>query len=407
MPNYINVSELNQYIAQLFEYDEILHNFWLKGEIIGFKRYQQSGHLYFNLKDKQSMVSCVMFRSRARGLRFIPEDGMEVLVRGSVALYARQGRYQVYVEEMQPFGLGEIYQQLEKLKSRLAKAGYFDPEHKQELPRMARRIGVVSSQDGAALRDILRILKQRDPGVEVVFAHSSVQGVEAPAELAQAVAMLNEYGQVDIIIVGRGGGSLEDLMAFNSEEVVRAIYESDIPVISAVGHEVDVTLSDLAADARAATPTQAAQMAVPELSRLQSDLQQMNERLQFLMEQFLAAQQESLDRMMRHPLWREPAILLQQQADQLSRYQDALKQSMQLYYKERWHELTLAAQALDRLSPLQVLARGYAILSRGEHVVRSVQELEIGDKIEAVLRDGILKLTVEGKEGGEHGTDQL
>lgn len=405
LPDYLTVSDLNGYIAQLFEHDEILHNFWLKGEISGFKRYQQSGHIYFSLKDDRSMISCVMFKSRASRLRFTPEDGMEVLLRGSVALYAQQGRYQVYVEEMQAFGLGEIYHYLEKLKARLAQEGYFDPAHKQNLPRMARRIGVVSSQDGAALRDILRVLKQRYPGIEVVIAHSSVQGAEAPAELARAIRALNEYADIDLIIVGRGGGSLEDLMAFNSEEIVRAIYESGIPVISAVGHEVDVTLADLVADLRAATPTQAAQLAVPEFSRLQADVNRLTERLQFLMERLLAGKQENLEQLMRRSLWKEPQALLQEKAYRLAGNVEALQRAMDNYSKERGHELALTAQALHRLSPLQVLARGYSILSTDQHVLSSVEDVSNGDRVKATLADGTLKLIVEEKVRGHNETN--
>jgi Exodeoxyribonuclease VII large subunit (EC 3.1.11.6) len=272
MQEFLTVSALNQYINRLLENDELLQDCWLKGEISGCKLYQQSGHLYFTLKDEESAVSCVMFKSRVRSLKFKPQDGQEVLLRGSLAVFGRQGRYQVYVQEMQPYGVGGILLLLERLKKDLESRGYFAPEKKQALPALANRIGIVTSQDGAALRDMVRILRQRHRRVDIILVHSAVQGAEAPRELARGIALLNRFAQVDIIIVGRGGGALEDLMAFNTEEVVKAIYESQIPVISAVGHEIDFTLADWAADLRAATPSQAAQLAVPDMSVLEQEL---------------------------------------------------------------------------------------------------------------------------------------
>src|SRR5665647_3867265 len=247
MQEFITVSALNEYIGGVLEADPILQGIWVKGEISGFRLYQQSGHMYFTLKDGDAAVSCVMFRSRAQGLKFKPEDGMEVLLFGSIAVFTKQGKYQLYVDTMQPFGAGALFLQLEKLKRELDLGGYFSLEKKKPLPGMATRIGVVTSQDGAALRDILKVLNQRNLATQVVIVHSSVQGLDAPQELAEGVRMLNAYAEVDLIIIGRGGGSFEDLMAFNSREVVEAIFESSIPIISAVGHEVDISLADLAA----------------------------------------------------------------------------------------------------------------------------------------------------------------
>ncbi|MEA4923950.1 MAG: exodeoxyribonuclease VII large subunit [Syntrophomonadaceae bacterium] len=398
MQDYITVGMLNTYITRLLDHDAHLQNFWLKGEISGFRFYQQSGHSYFTLKDEEAAVSCVMFRSRGQQLNFKPEEGMEVLLRGYVSVFARQGKYQVYVEEMQLYGTGGLYLYLEQLKARLAAEGYFAPERKKEIPRLVHRVGVVTSQDGAALHDIMRVIRQRHPGVEVILSHSSVQGPEAPRELAQAVQALNDYGQVDIIIVGRGGGSLEDLMAFNSEELVQAIYHSRIPIISGVGHEVDYSLSDLAADLRAATPTQAAQLAVPDYSLLYKELAGLNTRMMRFMQRILASREERLDRCMMKKVWREPGLLLRKQQNLHSELEQRLKNAMDGIIKDKNHHLALAAAGLDNLSPLKVMGRGYAILSQDKKIIKDISDIEIGDELQADLANGRLQLLIKGKE---------
>lgn len=398
MRKFITVTELNRYIQAQFDSDDNIQNFWLKGEISGFKLYQQSGHMYFTLKDENSAISSVMFKSRVSRLKFKPEDGMEVLIRGSIAVFAKQGRYQMYAEEMHPYGVGELFLYLEQLKTRLADEGYFKTEKKKEIPRMVNRVGVVTSQDGAALRDILRVLRQRHPAVEVVIAHSSVQGLEAPRELARGIELLNEYAQVDLIIVGRGGGSLEDLMAFNSEEIVKAIYNSTIPVISAVGHEVDITLSDLTADLRAATPTQAAQYAVPDFTQLQKDIEILNKRMSRLMDRNLSLREELLDKIMMKKVWKEPGLLLEKQEQGLRDKEKALAQIMEKVLSDQRYKVALAAGALDNLSPLKVMARGYSILNKDRKIIKSIKELQTGDRLQARLIDGELDLELKGKE---------
>jgi len=395
--DHITVGMLNAYITRILDNDEILQNFWLKGEISGFRLYQQSGHIYFTLKDEDAAVSCVMFKSKSQGLKFQPEDGQEVLLRGSVSVFARQGKYQVYVEEMQPYGRGGIFQYLEKLKARLAAEGMFAPEKKKEIPRMANRVGVVTSQDGAALRDIIKVLRQRHAGVEVVVAHSSVQGVEAPRELARAIELLNEYGEVDIIIIGRGGGSLEDLMAFNSEEVVYAIFHSLIPVISAVGHEVDFSLADLAADLRAATPTHAAQLAVPDYGILQKDLDNLNARMVRFARRTLSNREERLDRIMMKKVWREQ-LFSNKKEELLEDKKRRLARAMEEAIKEKSHQLAIAASGLDNLSPLKVLGRGYAILRRGKQVIKDINNVEIGEELQVTISNGQMQALIKGKE---------
>lgn len=398
MQEFLTVTVLNRYINQLLENDELLQDCWLKGEISGCKLYQQSGHLYFTLKDEESAVSCVMFKSRARSLKFKPQDGQEVLLRGSLAVFGRQGRYQVYVQEMQPFGVGGLLLLLERLKKDLESRGYFAVENKKQLPALANRIGIVTSQDGAALRDMVRILKQRHRRVDIVLVHSAVQGAEAPRELARAIALLNRYGQVDIIIVGRGGGALEDLMAFNTEEVVKAIYESQIPVISAVGHEIDFTLADLAADLRAATPSQAAQLAVPDMSSLEQELLNRQKRMQRALERRLAYWDESLDRIMSKKLWQEPEVLLKDKWATLQANREALIKLTQDKLKEQGSRFALAARSLDNLSPLKVLDRGYAVVSREGHIVKNGSEAQVGDHLTVALNDADLHVVVESKE---------
>lgn len=398
MNPYLSVSELNQYIAGLLDQDLFLRDFWLKGEISGFKLYQQSGHLYFTLKDEDSSISAVMFRSRARRLDFQPENGMEVLVRGSVSVFAPQGRYQMYVEEMEPFGIGGVYLFLEQLKEKLQQKGYFDVDRKKPLPAYARRIGVVTSQDGAALRDILRVLRQRHRGVDVVLVHSAVQGAEAPEQIARGIKLLNLYGQVDLIIVGRGGGSFEDLMPFNSEEVVRAIYESDLPVISAVGHEVDTTLADLAADIRAATPTQAAQLAVADLEQLNRDLNQLEQRLTRVMQRRLQQQNEVLDRLMMKRAWQRPQQMVQQYQQDCENLTLRLQKAVRDRINEAGNRLTMAVTGLDRLSPLKVMQRGYAVVHNKEGIIYSVENVQPGDCVSISLLDGEVQAQVKQKE---------
>lgn len=398
MQEFFTVTGLNQYINRMLENDDLLQDCWLKGEITGCKLYQQSGHLYFTLKDEASAVSCVMFKSRARLLKFKPRDGQEVLLRGNLAVFGRQGRYQVYAQEMQPYGDGGLLLLLERLKKDLESRGYFAPEKKKRLPALANRIGIVTSQDGAALRDMVRILQQRHRRVDIVLVHSAVQGTDAPMELAQGLALLNRYAEVDIIIIGRGGGALEDLMAFNTEEVVKAIYESQIPVISAVGHEIDFTLADLAADVRAATPSQAAQLAVPDMSSLEQELLKMQKRMQRSIERGLDYWDESLDRIMSKKFWHQPEALLIDKKDILQANREALIKLTGDKLKEQLARFSLAARSLDTLSPLKVLDRGYAVVSKEGHILRSGRETQIGDRLTVALSDSDLEVVVCNKE---------
>lgn len=398
MKDFITVSELNEYIDNLLSEDLFLRNFWLKGEISGFRLYQQSGHMYFNLKDKDSTVNCVMFKSRARKVKFPLEDGMEILLRASVAVFARQGRYQVYVEEMQPYGLGGLYLELEKLKQKLATKGYFDAENKQAIPQMPHCIGIVTSQDGAALRDILKVLRQRNKGIKILLVHSAVQGEDAARELAEGIRLLNEHAEAELIIIARGGGSLEDLMAFNSEKVVRAINESNIPLISAVGHEVDFSLSDLAADLRAATPTQAAQMAVPDISILKEEIIKSRQRLERAISRKIQYNSELLDRIMMKKVWKESGAMLAGKENLLLELNKNLLRAIKGKQREKEQELSLLAAGLDALSPLKLMQRGYAAVLKDSYLLRDGDAVEVGDELQVALWNAKLEVEVKTKE---------
>jgi exodeoxyribonuclease VII large subunit len=396
---FVTVSELNEYISRLVSNDEFLHDFWLKGEISGFKYYRQSGHMYFSLKDEDTCISCVMFKSRVRFLDFVPEEGMEVLLRGNAAVFAKQGKYQVYVEEMQPFGLGGLFLELEKLRRRLDAQGYFAPERKKPIPAAISRVGVVTSQDGAAIRDILRVIKQRHRGAQVVIVHSAVQGIEAPGEIAEGIRQLNKYRDVEVIIVGRGGGSFEDLMAFNSEEVVKAIYESAIPIISAVGHEVDYCLADMAADLRAATPTQAAQLAVSDYSELENQLTDYQQRLQRAMDRCISYRSEILDRIMLNRIWRQPRTMVEKREQSLNDLKRFMNKAISDIIKDKSNRFSLAITGLDARSPLKVMQRGYSVMQKGRAVLKSVDDVEVGEQLQVLLQDGNVDVKVLGKEG--------
>jgi len=396
--SYLTVSELNSYINELFYNDLFLQNIIVIGEISGLKVYQQSGHIYFTLKDENSVLNCVMFKRKSANLTFKPENGMEVIVKGRVAVYDKQGRYQLYAEEMHLSGQGGMYIYLEQLKQRLEQQGYFAPEKKKSLPAFVQRVGVVSSQEGAALRDIIKVLRERNPGVEIIVAHSSVQGEQAPGELAQALNLLNEYGNLDVIIIGRGGGSFEDLMAFNSEEVVKAVYNSRIPVISAVGHEIDFSLCDLAADVRAATPTQAAQLAVQDIKQLSMQLKAIETAMIKAIGRFLSIKAENLDRIMLKDIWQKGDSLLAVANNELTMLQNRMSEAIKKKYSEVANQYRLQAEKLNALSPCRILKRGYAVVKKDQKIIASIDSAQIGDTLRIILNDGFFEVEVKDKE---------
>ena len=392
----LTVRELTAYLKNIIEQDLALGNIWVRGEISNFKDHS-SGHLYFTLKDEASSLRCIMFRSRRERLVFMPENGMKVLSRGAISVYEREGQYQLYVEELQPDGVGALHLAFEQLKNRLALEGLFDQACKQTIPVLPRKIGIVTSPDGAALKDLLRVIRKRFPPARILLAPSAVQGAGAPAQIARALQLLNRQGDVDVIIVGRGGGSLEELWAFNTEEVARAVFASRIPVISAVGHETDVTIADLVADCRAATPSQAGELAVPVWENLIHDLDQCFLRLEKGLSRKIDFERERLAWLARRPCLTRPGFVLGQQQGQLQDLKRKLKQSLGQYLGREKSVLGLLAGKLDALSPLQILSRGYSIcyLYPGDTIVTRADAVSAGNRVEVGLAQGRLLCTVD------------
>lgn len=396
------VSELNSYIKNKIEEDSRLNNLWIKGEISNYKAHS-SGHIYFVLKDTGSSVRCVMFRSRAFALRFEPQHGMHVIIRGYLSVYERDGNYQVYVEEMQPDGVGALHLAFEQLKNKLEKEGLFDPQHKKPLPFLPRKIGVVTSATGAVWQDIQKVVFARFPNTNLVLAPAAVQGENAPDEIARGIRVLNKMPDIDLIIVGRGGGSLEELWAFNTEVVARAIYNSKVPIISAVGHQTDFTIADFVSDQRAATPSAAAEMAVP----VQEDLIKMIDFWLSRMEKAalsrMALGRQRLAYLSKSTVLNNPDRMIR---DKIQHF-DALKQSLERNTTEKIKELRsrfiMLAEKMDMLSPLTTLSRGYSICRKmGEkRVITSASQVNDNDLVEVILAKGSLTCQVRTKgEGG-------
>lgn len=394
MSKVVTVSELTKYLTTLIAGDSALRNLAVTGEISNFKRYG-SGHCYFNLKDRQAIIPCVMFRSSAQRLRFLPQDGLQVIAAGRVAVYAEGGRYQLYVENMAPKGVGDLALAFEQLKERLAEEGLFDAAYKKPLPLYPRKIGIVTSASGAVLRDIYRVSKRRFPAVQLVLKPVQVQGRGAAEQIAAAIGFFNACYPVDVLIVGRGGGSLEDLWAFNEEVVVRAIFKSAIPVISAVGHETDFTLADFVADQRAATPSQAAELAVRDAGEIAGQLQNIRARLANALKGKLAGERARLQGLLDRPVLKQPEIMLAGKRQQLDFLRNALLKNSQRQLMERKRRTEHLVDKLEMVNPVRVLRRGYAIGSRADGgILTTVQGVQTGENIQVRLADGILHATV-------------
>lgn len=398
LPKIWTVAELTAEISQTLNENPDFNNCWVSGEISNYKNHRPSGHWYFTLKDESSSLKAVMFRSRAERVRFAPQDGMKVLVRGNIRIYERDGNVQVYVDEIQPSGVGALYLAYEQLKQRLAQEGLFDPGRKQSIPRHPRRVGIVTSPTGAAIRDIIKVMQRRNPNISWVLAPAAVQGELAPIEVAQAIERLNRYGNVDVLIVGRGGGSLEELWAFNTEVVARAIVASGIPVISAVGHETDVTIADLVADLRAPTPSAAAELAVPVLQELKSDLKELEIRLHTLMQAQILRKRQKVEGLagigpLSNPFWR-----IAQNRQRLDSLSERLEQGMTRFVSDKNGILKLLATKLDLLSPLAILGRGYSLTYGPKgHVLHSSEDVNIGEHVQVRLDEGQLTCAVLAK----------
>lgn len=394
----LTVTQLNNRIKGLIDMDPALADVCVRGELSNYKIYP-SGHHYFTLKDSESSIRCVMFKSSASKLRFRPESGMGVTAFGRVSVYPRDGAYQLYCSGLMPEGTGDLQVAFEQLKKKLDEEGLFDRTHKKPLPRYPERIAIITSSAGAAVHDIIRILGHRWPLTKVLLLPVRVQGTEAPPEIVGAIRYANEFKVADVIITGRGGGSIEDLWAFNDERVARAIYASEIPVISAVGHEPDVTISDYVADVRASTPSNAAELAVPDLSEFTEGLHSYEIRSRQAMAKKLAALRTKLDSISGKRVMQEPAASIDNRRIELDRSRDRLLSAQEHILSEKKHEFVRLTAALDAMSPLKVLSRGYSITTgSGGKNIKSVNEIHAGDKLTVRLADGTAGCTVDNVE---------
>ena len=398
-----SVSEANNFIKALLDAVPQLQTIFVCGEISNYKCYP-SGHHYFTLKDEGSALRCVMFRGMAAKLRFRPENGMKVVAFGRIGVFPRDGGYQLYCSDLSVQGVGDLHVAFEQLKEALGKEGLFDPAHKKPLPKYPRRIAIITSSAGAAVHDMLRILKARWPMSEVVLLPVRVQGAEAPAEIAGALRYANKWKVADLIITGRGGGSIEDLWAFNDERVARAIYASDLPVISAVGHETDVTISDFVADARASTPSNAAEIAVPEQKELRRRLDTLSARMEQSEQKRVKALRERYEALARSRVLRDPMAFIDDKRLLLDYTQRKLSTLAQAQTAQRAQRFASLAASLDALSPLKVLGRGYAV-ARDENgtILRAAEEASVGEMIEVLLGQGSLMCTVDEQRTGGTG----
>lgn len=445
----LSIKELTKYIKIKLESDPQVQDIWVRGEISNFTRHS-SGHMYFTLKDRDSRIKSIMFASHNQRLAFMPKEGMMVLARGSISIYERDGAYQFYVTQMQPDGIGSLFLAYEQLKKKLEDEGLFAAHVKKPIPRFPRAVGVITSPTGAAVRDIVTTLQRRHPNVPVLLFPVLVQGTQAAASIARAIDEMNRLNEVDVLIVGRGGGSLEELWAFNEEVVARSIYKSVIPIISAVGHETDFTIADFVADLRAATPTAAAELAVAHHAELKQGLNHLQQRLSKGMKLQVQRSQEKLNRLKRSPYFLYPRRYLLEHAERIDRLAERLKfrlthrfsreqdrfkrlsaslaaynpavqvnqarkrtvtarhllqQAMQSVYKDHRYRLTAGIRQLDALSPLKVMQRGYSLVydEHRKKLVKSLDDVQLGDLVKVRLIDGELDCQVWSMNGEDTG----
>ncbi len=394
MQQVLSITQINEYIRGKMDEDRLLLQLAVRGEISNYKMYP-SGHHYFTLKDENAALKCVMFKTSAAKLRFRPENGMKVIAMGRITVYPRDGAFQLYCSAMSMDGIGDLYAAFEQLKAKLAAQGLFAPEHKKPLPQFPKTIGIVTSSAGAAVHDMLRILKKRYPIVKVRLLPVRVQGAEAPGEIAAAIRYANHYKLADLLIVGRGGGSIEDLWAFNDERVAYAIYASEIPVISAVGHEPDVTISDYVADLRAATPSNAAELAVPDQAALLQSMDAAASTMASALSGKLRHARQRLHVLAQSPALVSPTGYLEQRQQSLEHLKSRLiGAQMQQIQRKKQRYIGNTAK-LDAMSPLKVLTRGYSIVSADDGtIVRSVHQTAPGREVQVMLSDGSVRATV-------------
>ena len=394
--NPITVTDLNKYIKNKIDGDEMLNNVLVKGEISNFKNHY-TGHMYFTLKDENSLIKCVMFKSYTTHLSFMPKDGMKVMVLGSVAVFERDGIYQIYAKAMKEDGLGSLYTAYEELKKKLEQEGLFAESHKKKIPFMPKTIGVLTSNTGAVIRDIINVSTRRNPGVHIRLYPVPVQGPGAAEKIAEGIKFMNENKLADVLIIGRGGGSLEDLWPLNEEIVARAIYDSELPIISAVGHETDFTIADFVADLRAPTPSAAAELAVANIEDVRETLKLYNNRYKVALKKKIELMRLSYEKCMARPAYKNPTQKINEQYMVIDMKVKALQNSMMLKLKEAKTSFVKETAKLDSLSPLKTLTRGYSIVTKQESgkVIKSVDDLNSGEKVNLRLSDGQKTATID------------
>ena len=400
MKNVYSIRQVNLYISNMFRQDFMLNRIYVKGEVSNCK-YHTSGHIYFSLKDDSGNLACVMFAGNRSGLKFQMQNGQSVIVLGSISVYERDGKYQLYAREIIQDGMGLLYEKFQALKQELEEMGMFAPEYKQPIPAFSRRVGIVTAPTGAAIRDIMNISYRRNPYVQLILYPALVQGEEAADSIVRGIELLDQ-SHVDVIIVGRGGGSMEDLWAFNEEKVARAIFQCETPVISAVGHETDFTIADYVADLRAPTPSAAAELAVADMAAIQGQLQDMQQRLQNRMSERLSDRKKELEHLQEKLKYVSPQHQIQEKYQRLTDIEEELQMLMQQTMKERRHQLMIYVERMKGLSPLEKLSQGYSytVDARGKKIT-ATEQVQPGDLLQIYVSDGQILAEVKEKEKTE------
>ena len=385
--NAVTVTQLNKYLKDKFDEDENLGAILVKGEISNFKNHY-TGHLYFTLKDENSLIKCIMFKSYAERLAFKPKDGMKVMVFGSVSVFERDGVYQIYVKSMMEDGMGDLHEQFEQLKAKLEAEGLFDESHKKPIPLYPKVVGVLTSQTGAVIRDIINVSTRRNPNVYIRLLPVPVQGPGAAEKIAEKIKVMNEKKLADVLIIGRGGGSLEDLWPFNEEIVARAIYDSELPIISAVGHETDFTIADFVADLRAPTPSAAAELAVPDVYELKQKINNYQNRYRLALKKKNELMRLRYEKCMKSRVFTDPLRRIRDMDVTVDSYIQRLENKMKIIHKDSQSSYIKLVSKLDTLSPLKTLTRGYSLTEKDNKIVKSAKELEKDDKVKLKFSDG-------------------
>lgn len=385
--NAVTVTQLNKYLKDRFDEDENLGAILVKGEISNFKNHY-TGHLYFTLKDENSLIKCIMFKSYAERLAFKPKDGMKVMVFGSVSVFERDGVYQIYVKSMMEDGMGDLHEQFEQLKAKLEAEGLFDESHKKPIPLYPKVVGVLTSQTGAVIRDIINVSTRRNPNVYIRLLPVPVQGPGAAEKIAEKIKVMNEKKLADVLIIGRGGGSLEDIWPFNEEIVARAIYDSELPIISAVGHETDFTIADFVADLRAPTPSAAAELAVPDVYELKQKINNYQNRYRLALKKKNELMRLRYEKCMKSRVFTDPLRRIRDMDVTVDSYIQRLENKMKIIHKDSQSSYIKLVSKLDTLSPLKTLTRGYSLTEKDNKIVKSAKELEKDDKVKLKFSDG-------------------